>query len=61
VAVGAVAGAAVASAAARPPAYAVLPGGCVYRVFAHAYDCGGYWLAPSYGANGVYYSPVPAP
>lgn len=57
--VGATAGAAVASAA--PGAYAALPGGCVYRPFPHKYDCGGVWLAAAYGANGVYYYPVPGP
>jgi hypothetical protein len=61
VAVGAAVGAAAASAAAAPAAYATLPAGCIYRVLPHAYECGGVWLAPSYGANGVYYSPVPPP
>jgi len=58
------AGAAAASAAVRPPqpvAYATLPQGCVYRPLPHAYDCGGAWLAPAYGANGVYYHPIPPP
>jgi len=60
--VGATAGVSVASAAAQvhapapsPAAYAALPAGCVYRPFPHKYDCGGMWLAPVYGANGVYY------
>jgi hypothetical protein len=57
-------------AAARPPAYAPPPApvayaallsGCVYRPLPHAYDCGGTWLAPAYGANGVYYNAVPPP
>jgi hypothetical protein len=61
VAVGAAVGAAAASAAAAPGAYATLPAGCIYRVLPHAYECGGVWLAPAYGANGVYYSSVPPP
>ena len=59
-------GAAAASAAARLPAYvptavAVLPGGCAYRPFLREYECGGAWFAPAYGANGVYYRPMPPP
>jgi len=57
-AVGAAAGAAAASAAPPGGAYAVLPAGCVYRPLPHKYDCGGMWLAPAYGANGVYYRAV---
>ncbi len=57
--VGMTAGAAVARAATAPApapvAYAALPAGCVYRLLPHRYDCGGMWLAPTYGANGVYY------
>ncbi len=66
---GVAAGVAVAGAAAPPPAYyapapvayAALPAGCAYRPFPHEYDCGGMWLAAAYGANGVYYYPVPTP
>jgi hypothetical protein len=67
-AAGAVTGAAVANAAAPAApaypvgaAYAALPGGCAYRPLAREYDCGAMWLAPAYGANGLYYSVVPAP
>jgi hypothetical protein len=37
------------------------PAGCAYRPILHRYDCGGTWLEPAYGANGVYYRVVPAP
>lgn len=47
-------GAAVAGAQAPLTAYAALPSGCTYRPLPHEYDCGGMWLAPAYGANGVY-------
>lgn len=48
-----------AAAAAPPPAaYAVLPAGCVYRLLPREYSCGSMWLAPAYGANGVYYRVV---
>ena len=71
--VGATAGVAIGAAAASaaqapvyapppaPVAYAALPSGCVFRPLPHEYDCGGTWLAPAYGANGVYYSVVPRP
>jgi len=60
--VGATVGVAAASAsAARPVAYPVLPAGCAYRPFVRAYDCGTVWLAASYGASGVYYTPIPPP
>jgi hypothetical protein len=67
VAAGVATGVAVATAAshpvyAAPPAvYAALPAGCAYRPVLHQYDCGATWLAPAYGANGVYYRVVPAP
>jgi hypothetical protein len=54
-------GVAAASAAAPHPAYAALPAGCIYRPLPRAYDCGGMWLSPAYGANGVYYQVVPRP
>ena len=65
-AAGAVAGAAVgaaATAAARGATYAYLPADCAYSPFGGAayYNCGGYWVRPAYGANGVYYTVVPAP
>ena len=76
-AVGAAAGVAVGAAAATaaaaapvvayappppPPAYAILPAGCVFRILPNRYECGGgVWLAPAYGANGVYYQVVPPP
>ena len=65
-AAGAVAGAAVgaaATAAARGATYGYLPAGCAYSPFGGAayYNCGGYWVRPAYGANGVYYTVVPAP
>jgi hypothetical protein len=60
VAVGAAVGAAAASAAALA-AYATLPAGCAYQSGPQEYYCGGAWLAPAYGANGVYYRPVPPP
>ncbi|MFL5288208.1 MAG: hypothetical protein ACJ8AW_46430 [Rhodopila sp.] len=73
-AVGAAAGVAVGAAAATaaappvayapppPAAYAAVPAGCVFRILANRYECsGGMWLAPAYGANGVYYQPVPPP
>ena len=37
-----------------PVAYAALPSGCLYRPAFQKYECGGAWLAPAYGANGVY-------
>jgi hypothetical protein len=65
-AAGAVAGAAVGAAvtaAAIGRTYGYLPSGCVYSPFNGAayYSCGGYWVRPAYGANGVYYTVVPAP
>lgn len=61
VAVGAAAAGAAYAASARPASYAALPGGCAYQPYAQAYNCGAMWLAPAYGANGVYYRVVPAP
>ena len=63
VAVGAAAGSAATPAAyaQRPVAYAAIPAGCAYRPMLQRYDCGGMWLAPAYGANGLYYAVVPAP
>lgn len=65
VAIGAAAASAAQAPAYAPPpapvAYAALPSGCVFRPLPHEYDCGGTWLAPAYGANGVYYSVVPRP
>ncbi len=65
-AAGALAGAAVgavATAAAIGATYGYLPAGCAYSPFGGAayYNCGGYWVRPAYGANGVYYTVVPAP
>jgi hypothetical protein len=60
-AAGAAVGVAAASAAAAPVTYAALPGGCVYRMQLNAYQCTGTWLAPAYGANGIYYRPIPPP
>lgn len=70
--VGVAAGAAIATAAARPvvPAaypigvsYATLPAGAVIadRNGVSYYQVGTTWFRPAYGANGVYYSVVPAP
>jgi hypothetical protein len=73
VAVGAVAGAAVATAATRPvvvaPAYpvgvnySVLPPAAVVSSIGGVtyYNVGPTWFRPYYGANGVYYTVVPAP
>ncbi|HEX2943264.1 MAG TPA: hypothetical protein VHO91_19585, partial [Rhodopila sp.] len=58
--VGVAAGAAMATAAA-PSNYAALPAGCIYRPVFARYECSGTWLAPAYGANGVYYRVVAAP
>jgi hypothetical protein len=43
--------------------YAALPAGCITpNVRGTTYDlCGNTWFKPSYGANGVYYTVVPAP
>ena len=39
-----------------------VPAGCVYRPVLRRYECGGgTWLAPAYGANGLYYAVVPPP
>lgn len=47
---------------APPMAYAALPPGCFYRPAFQRYECGGgAWLAPAYGANGVYYQVVSPP
>jgi hypothetical protein len=65
-AAGAVAGAAVGAAAAGwalGATYGYLPSGCTYTNTAGAayYQCPSGWLRPAYGANGVYYTVVPAP
>ncbi|RZL90610.1 MAG: hypothetical protein EOP82_15225 [Variovorax sp.] len=66
--VGMAAGAAIATAAARPlypvgVSYATLPAGAVFvdRNGINYYQVGTTWFKPAYGANGVYYSVVPAP
>jgi hypothetical protein len=43
--------------------YATLPSGCVASpgISTTYYMCGDTWFQPSYGANGVYYTVVPAP
>ena len=43
--------------------YATLPAGCVMPSVQGStyYLCGNTWFRPSYGANGVYYTVVPAP
>ena len=41
--------------------YPSLPFACEYRPVAGAYDCGGTWFEPQYGAGGVYYRVIPAP
>ena len=75
VAAGAAVGAAAASAYRPPPpvyaapayypgtVYPVLPPGCGYRPYAGMayYNCNGAWFRPAYGANGAYYTVVPAP
>ncbi len=70
-AAGAVVGAAATAAAANAAAaawpvgvtYAYLPPGCVYvhRPLRTFYQCPAGWLAPAYGANGLYYRVVPGP
>jgi hypothetical protein len=67
-AVGAVAGAAVANATAIPAYplgthFSALPTGAVYvdRGGVTYYQVGNAWFRPAFGANGVYYSVVPAP
>jgi len=63
---GLVAGAAATAAATRPVysvgvPYAVLPAGCAWQLAYHEYNCNGTWFLPGYGANGIYYTVVPAP
>ncbi len=41
--------------------YAALPTGCAYQPGPNEYLCGGSWFRPAYGANGLYYTVVPAP
>jgi len=70
-AVGAAVGATAAAAAAStypaavpvgaPVAYATIPAGCVYSPGVQRYQCGATWLAPAYGANGIYYIVTPPP
>ncbi|RZL87392.1 MAG: hypothetical protein EOP82_26770 [Variovorax sp.] len=67
-AAGAVAGAAIARSADVPRYpigvnFATLPAGAVYvdRGGVNYYESGTTWFKPAYGANGVYYSVVPAP
>ena len=59
------AGVAAGEAAAAPVGgvYTTLPANCQYRAVggANEFQCGGTWLAPAYGANGLYYKVVPAP
>ena len=66
--VGLAAGAAIASAAARPVYamgvnYAALPTGAVMvnQAGVNYYKIGDTWFRPYYGANGVYYTVVPTP
>ncbi|WP_395698091.1 hypothetical protein [Methylocella sp.] len=67
IAVGAAAtGAAIAVAASRPAVgatYGYLPSACAYAPAGGEpyYSCGGYWVKPAYGANGVYYRVVGSP
>jgi hypothetical protein len=51
----------VAAGVASGTAVTALPAGCAYRPVARQYACGATWLAPAYGANGVYYRVVQAP
>jgi len=72
-AAGALAGAAVGAAATSAAmaasgwpvgaTYGYLPTGCAYQFVAGLayYRCAAGWLRPAYGANGVYYTVVPAP
>ena len=67
-AAGAVAGAAIARANTIPAyplgaSFSTLPTGAVYvdRAGVTYYQVGNSWFRPSFGANGVYYSVVPAP
>lgn len=66
-AVGLAAGTAIGAAAARNYAvgtvYPVLPAGCANNPYRGAtyYTCNGAWFQPAYGANGMYYTVVPAP
>ena len=41
--------------------YAALPTGCAYQAGPNQYLCGGSWFRPAYGANGLYYTVLPAP
>ena len=43
--------------------YATLPAGCSPGTVNNTnyYVCGGAWLQPGFGANGVYYRVVPVP
>jgi hypothetical protein len=43
--------------------YATLPAGCITPNVQGTtyYLCGNTWFQPTYGANGVYYTVVPAP
>ena len=43
--------------------YATLPAGCQYSAVGGGtyYNCGGMWLIPAYGANGLYYKQVAPP
>lgn len=60
-AVGATVGAAAASSYGQ--VMATLPAGCVAQEVAGGtyYACGNTWFRPAFGANGVYYTVVPAP
>jgi hypothetical protein len=64
-AIGAAATSAAVAASAWPVGvtYGYLPSGCTYAYTAGAayYRCPAGWLKPAYGANGVYYTVVPAP
>lgn len=58
------AGAAAATAAYQIGAtYGALPHGCAYLSYGGSpyYNCGGAWMAPAYGANGLYYRVVSPP
>ena len=57
------AGVAAGEAAAPPRIYTSLPGNCTYQAAGagNYFNCGGMWLSPAYGANGLYYKVVPAP
>jgi hypothetical protein len=57
------AGVAAGSAYAMGAIYPTLPAGCAYMAVGGGtyYSCGGTWLKPMYGANGLYYRVVPNP